>query len=129
MTNYYLTEMNTVELENCLLKFIFKQQLEPIIINGVTSKVISMMYNKGIDYYYSDLLATSVNVPIKFVDNIYCNNQSKFYKDSLSKLLGSVNDCTIAPEEAEKFEEEVNNILETKKKIHTNKNKKIRGAN
>lgn len=121
MTNYYLTEMNTVKLENCLLKFILKQHLEPLLINGVTSKVIAMMYNKGIDYYYSDLLASSVDVPIKFVDNIYCKNQSNLYHDPLSKLLGTVNNCSVAPEEAEVFEKEVSNILDTKKRIHTKK--------
>jgi len=121
MVNYYLTEMNTVKLENCLLKFILKQQLEPLLINGVTGKVISMMYDRGIDYYYSDLLASSVDVPIKFVDNIYCKNQSKLYEDSLSKLLQTVSNCSVTPEEAEVFEKEVNNILDTKKRIHTKK--------
>lgn len=124
MTNYYLTEMNTVKLENCLLKFILNQQLEQILINGVTSKIISMMYDKNIDYYYSDLLASAVNVPIKFVDNIYSNNQSQYYRNPLSKLLKSVTNCSITPEEAKRFENEVNTILETKKKIHTKKNNK-----
>lgn len=119
MANYYLTEMNTVKLENCLLQFIYKEHLTPLLVNGVTSKVIAMMYDKGIDYYYSDLLASAVNVPIKFVDNIYCKNQSKLYTDPLSKLLQTVSNCSVTPEEAKQFEKEVNVILETKKKIHT----------
>ena len=116
---YYLTEMNILKLENCLYRFIYNQDIEPVLVNGIITKIVSIMYDKGIDYYYSDLIATSVNVPIKFVDSIYCYNQNKYYKDSLSTLLGSVNNCNIAPEEAEKLEHEVKEILETKKKIHT----------
>lgn len=121
MANYYLTEMNSLKLENTLLKFILKQHLEPLLVNGVTAKVISMMYTKNIDYYYSDLLATAVGVNIKFVDSIYLNNQSKYYEDSLVNLLGSVNNSSVEPDEAKKFETEVNTILETKKRIHTKK--------
>ena len=120
MANYYLTEMNTTRLENCLLKFIYNQQLTSKLVNGVTTKIVAMMYNKGIDYYYSDKIATAVNVPIKFVDNIYVYNQSQYYKDPLSKLL-SKTDYTGTPEEAKQLEKEVNNILETRKKIHTKK--------
>lgn len=121
MTNYYLTEMNSTKLENSLLKFIYKQQLNKPLINGVTTKIVAMMYNKKIDYYYSDLLATSVDVPIKFVDNIYLYNQSQYYEDPLSTLL-SKTDYNGTPEEAKQLEKEVYNILETRKKIHTNKN-------
>ncbi len=120
---YYLTEMNTVKLENCLLKFIFKEKLEPLLINGVVSKIVAMMYDNRIDYYYSDNIATAVNVPVKFVDNIYLRNQSKYYHDSLVKLLGSVKGCKVAPENIRKFEHEISKILETKKKINTKKNK------
>lgn len=120
MANYYLTEMNTIKLENCLLKFIFKQHLEPLLINGVTSKVISMMYEKGIDYYYSDLLASSVNVPIKLVDNIYLNNQSQYYKNPLHELLTRTN-YNGTQEDARTFEYEINQVLKTKKKIHTHR--------
>ena len=124
MVNYYLTEMNTVKLENCLLQFIYKEHLTPLLVNGVTCKVIAMMYNKRIDYYYSDLLASSVNVPIKFVDNIYCKNQSKLYQDHLSTLLQTVSNCSVPPENAEVFEKEINNILDTKKRIHTKNSSK-----
>lgn len=111
--------MNTLKLENTLLKFILNQNLEHIIINGVTTKVISMMYCKGIDYYYSDLLATAVGVDVRFVDSIYLYNQSKYYKASLVKLLENVTDSEVEPKAAETFEKEVNNILETRKRIHT----------
>ena len=123
MVNYYLTEMNTTKLENRLLKFIYKQQLNSMLVNGVTTKIVAMMYNKGIDYYYSDVLASAVDVPIKFVDGIYCNNQSQYYNDPLSKLL-SKTDYKGTPDEAKAFEKEINNILETRKKIHTKKNNK-----
>ena len=130
MATYYLTEMNSIKLENSLLKFILNEHLEPIIINGVVSKIISMMYNEGIDYFYSDNLASSANVPVKFVDNIYLHNQSKYYNDSLITLLGTVKDCTIAPNHVQNFEHEVSQILETKKKINTKKNnfKKTNGG-
>lgn len=120
MTNYYLTEMNTTKLENILLKFIFKQQLNRPLVNGVTTKIIAMMYNNDIDYYYSDLLATAVDVPIKFVDNIYCNNQSQYYKEPLNQLL-TLTDYKGTSEEARTLEYEVNQVLKTKKKIHTKK--------
>ena len=120
MNNYYLTEMNTLKLENTLLQFIYKEHLTPLLVNGVTSKIIAMMYNKGIDYYYSDELATSLNVPIKFVDNIYCNNQSKYYDEKLSTLLKAT-EYKGTPERANKLERDINNILETRKKIHTKK--------
>lgn len=121
MVNYYLTEMNTVKLENCLLQFIYKEHLTPLLVNGVTSKVIAMMYNKGIDYYYSDNIATNLNVPIKFVDNIYLKDQGKYYNKKLSLLLENT-DYTGTPETANQFEEEIKKILETRKKIHTTKN-------
>lgn len=121
MVNYYLTEMNTVKLENCILQFIYKEHLTPLLVNGVTSKVIAMMYNKGIDYYYSDTIATNLDVPIKFVDNIYLKDQGKYYNKKLSLLLENT-DYTGTPETANQFEEEIKKILETRKKIHTTKN-------
>ena len=121
MVNYYLTEMNTVKLENCLLQFIYKEHLTPLLVNGVTSKVIAMMYSKGIDYYYSDNIATNLGVPIKFVDNIYLKDQGKYYNKKLSLLLENT-DYTGTPETANQFEEEIKKILETRKKIHTTKN-------
>lgn len=120
MVNYYLTEMNTVKLENCLLQFIYREHLTPLLVNGVTSKVIAMMYNKGIDYYYSDNIATNLNVPIKFVDNIYLKDQGKYYNKKLSHLLKNT-DYTGTPEEANQFEEEVKKILDTRKRIHITK--------
>lgn len=123
MSTYYLTEMNTVKLENCLLRFIFQNNLEQVLINGVVSKIVSLMFNNNIDYYYSDNLATAVNVPIRFVDNIYLHNQSKYYHDPLAILLGKVESCNIAPETSEIFEHEVQKILNTKKRINTKKNK------
>lgn len=123
MNTYYLTEMNTIKLENCLLRFIFQNNMDPVLVNGVVSKLVSLMYNNNIDYYYSDTIATAVNVPVKFVDNIYLHNQSKYYNDSLATLLGNVEGCNIAPESAEFFEHEVTKILETKKRINTKKNK------
>lgn len=122
MTNYYLTEMNTTKLENILLKFIYKQQLNKPLVNGVTTKIVAMMYNNNIDYYYSDLVASAVDVPIKFVDNIYLNNQSQYYEDPLTELLKRTN-YTGTPEDARTFEHEVNKVLQTKKKIHLNKRK------
>lgn len=119
---YYLTEMNTIKLENCLLKFILHEHLEPLLVNGVTSKIVAMMYNNNIDYYYSDTIASSVNVPIKFVDNIYLHNQSKYYNDSLVQLLektgysGDLKQVTL-------LESNINKILQTKKKINTKKNR------
>ena len=118
---FYLTEMNILKLENCLYRFILNQDLEPLLINGITTKIVSMMYDRGIDYYYSDLLATSVNVPIKLVDNIYIYNQSQYYKDPLSTLL-SKTEYKGTPEQAKQLEKEVCTILETRKKIHTKNN-------
>ena len=117
MATYYLTEMNNIKLENKLLKFIYTQKLTSRLVNGVTIKIVTMMYNSNIDYYYSDLLATAVNVPIKFVDNIYLTQQGKYYEKSLSELLQQT-EYKGTPEEANLLEKEVNNILETKKKIH-----------
>lgn len=122
MTNYYLTEMNCIKLENCVLQFIYKEHLTQTLVNGITTKIISIMYNKNIDYYYSDQLATNLDVPIKFVDNIYLRDQSKYYQKNLSTLLSNT-EYKGTPEEANKLEETVNTILETRKRIHT-KNKK-----
>ena len=127
MANFYLTEMNNIKLENTLLQFIYKQKLNNKLVNGVTIKVIAMMYNNRIDYYYSDLLATALDVPIKFVDNIYLRNQSKYYNKPLQELLLST-EYKGTPEEANKLEEDVNNILETKKKIHYNTPLKLNGS-
>lgn len=120
MTNYYLTEMNTTKLENILLKFIFKQQLNKPLVNGVTTKIVAMMFNNDIDYYYSDLIASSVDVPIKFVDNIYMNNQSQYYNEPLPELLTRT-DYKGTQEEARTLEYEVKQVLKTKKKIHTHR--------
>ena len=122
MVLYYLTEMNQIKLENILLKFIFKEKLSQTLINGIVIKTVTLMYNKHIDYYYSDNLATALNVPIKFVDNIYLRDQSKYYQKNLSTLLSNT-EYKGTPEEANKLEETVNTILETRKRIHT-KNKK-----
>lgn len=120
MTNYYLTEMNTTKLENILLKFIFKQQLNKPLVNGVTTKIVAMMFNNDIDYYYSDLIASSVDVPIKFVDNIYTNNQSQYYNEPLPELLTRT-DYKGTQEDARTLEYEVKQVLKTKKKIHTHR--------
>lgn len=109
--------MNTIKLENTLLQFIYKNGLTSKLVNGVTIKIIAMMYNNRIDYYYSDLLATALDVPIKFVDNIYLRNQSKYYNKPLQELLLKT-EYKGTPEEANKLEEDVKHILKTKKKIH-----------
>lgn len=124
MVLYYLTEMNQIKLENILLKFIFKEKLSQTLINGIVIKTVALMYNKHIDYYYSDNLATALNVPIKFVDNIYLRNQSKYYNNSLSELLKEVKGVNISDIESNKLEQNINTILNTKKKIHTKKPKR-----
>lgn len=124
MVLYYLTEMNQIKLENTLFKFIFKEKLSQTLINGIVIKTVSLMYNKHIDYYYSDNLATALNVPIKFVDNIYLKNQSKYYNNSLSELLKGVKGVNISDTASNKLEQNINTILNTKKKIHTKKPKR-----
>lgn len=117
---YYLTEMNTLKLENTLLQFIYKTKLNSKLVNGVTTKIIAIMHKNKIDYFYSDLLATNLNVPINFVDKIYLKNQSQYYEDPLSKLLTNT-DYQGTPEDATQLEEDVTEILKTKKRIHYTK--------
>ena len=90
MTNYYLTEMNVLQLENTLLKFILHNQVDPKLTNGIIGKVAAMMYNKNIDYYYADTVATMLEVPIHHIDNIYLNGYNKCYKQPLKQLLQKV---------------------------------------
>ena len=115
--------MNLLKLENALLQFALKHQLHQILVNGITAKISAIMYNQEIDYYYSDAIATALDVPIKLIDNIYCNNQAKYYNKSLCDLLEQT-DYQGTKTDAKKLEQEVIQILKTKKRIHTKKCKK-----
>ena len=119
MKCYYLTEMNTIKLENVLLKFIHHQHLKPILINGVIAKISAMMYNMNIDYYYADELATATDTDIKFVNNVYINGYQ--YKETLSTLLSNCKEYQGASEDAVKLEDDIKKILETKKPIRLKK--------
>jgi len=71
MRLYYLTEMNLLRLENTILKFIHNNHIEQRLTNGIIGKIAAMMYQKKIDYYYPDYLATTLNVDIKHVNTVY----------------------------------------------------------
>lgn len=116
---YYLTEMNTLKLENVILKFIHHQQLKPLLINGIVAKVSAMMYNLNIDYYYADEIATATDTDIKFVNNVYIHGYK--YTESLSNLLSNCKEYQGASADAEKLENDINKILETKRRIRLKK--------
>ena len=45
------------------------------------------MYQKKIDYYYPDYLATTLNVDIKHVDTVYLYGHDNIYNKTLETLL------------------------------------------
>ena len=119
--NYYLTEMNLLQLENELLHFTLHHHIEQKLLNGIITKVTSMMYNQHIDYYYPDAVATILEVPIKHIDNVYLHAHYKYYNQSLHSLLQTVNAPTTIIETAPELEKRVQHILQTKKPIKTKK--------
>ncbi len=121
MINYYLTEMNTLQLENTLLKFMLHHQVTQPLKNGIIGKVATMMYNKHIDYYYADTLATILEVPIKHIDNIYLNGYNKCYNQPLQQLLEQVEAPPEMVENAQQLEQVVTQILKSRKPIKTRK--------
>lgn len=126
MILYYLTEMNLLKLENKILKFILNNNLEKQLQNGIILKISEMMYNRNIDYYYPDHIATTLNVDIKHVDQIYIHGHKDIYKKPLEKLL---RECKIYHgelNEASKLETEIQEILKTKKPIQKKKIRKQR---
>lgn len=121
MILYYLTEMNLLKIENKILKFIINNNIEKQLQNGIISKISEMMYNKQIDYYYPDYLATTLKVDIKHVNQVYIHGHNNIYKKPLEKLLKECNIYKGELKEAKKLEKEIQQILETKKPIQTKK--------
>lgn len=113
--NYYLTQLNTLKLENTVLHFLLHNQATPILTNGIVGKIATMMYNKHIDYYYADTLATNLNVPIHHIDNIYLNGYSKCYAKPLNQLLQKAAAPPQLIQKAPQLEHEINMILQTRK--------------
>ena len=121
MRLYYLTEMNMLKLENTILKFIHNNHIEQKLTNGIIGKITAMMYQKRIDYYYPDTIATTLNVDIKHVDTVYLYGHSNIYDKTLETLL---KECKLYHgnlEEARKLENDINKILQTKKPIKCKK--------
>lgn len=117
MKLYYLTEMNMLKLENMILKFIHNNHIQQTLTNGIIGKITAMMYNKKIDYYYPDTLATTLNVDIKHVDTVYLYGHADIYDKTLKTLL---DECELYKgnlKEVQKLEVGINQILETKKPI------------
>ena len=112
---YYLTEMNTLKLENVLLKFIHHQKIDPILTNGIVAKISAMLYDNYIDYYYADAIATAADTDIKFVDNVYLKGYH--YNKPLAALLTECKIYKGSPADAKAFEEDIKNIIETKRII------------
>lgn len=113
--------MNLLKIENKILKFIINNNIEKQLQNGIISKISEMMYNKQIDYYYPDYLATTLKVDIKHVNQVYIHGHNNIYKKPLEKLLKECNIYKGELKEAKKLEKEIQQILETKKPIQTKK--------
>lgn len=128
MTNYYLTEMTILKLENLLMKFIIDNRIPPKLVNGIVEKTASIMYQEHIDYYYIDEVATTMNVPIKQIDNIYLHGYHQYYQKPLSEMMTTIKAPPNLVEDSQKLEENIHEILKTRrpirtKKINYNKNK------
>lgn len=121
MRLYYLTEMNLLRLENAILKFIHNNHIEQTLTNGIIGKIAAMMYQKKIDYYYPDYLATTLNVDIKHVNTVYLYGHDNIYNKKLETLLGECELYTGSLTEANQLEEDINKILLTKKPIKCKK--------
>ena len=121
MRLYYLTEMNLLKLENTILKFIHNNHIEQRLTNGIRGKIAAMMYQKRIDYYYPDTIATTLNVDIKHVDIVYLYGHVNFYDKTLETLLKECKLYNGNLEEAQKLENDINKILLTKKPIRCKK--------
>jgi len=121
MRLYYLTEMNLLKLENVILKFIHNNHIEQRLTNGIIGKIAAMMYQKKIDYYYPDYLATTLNVDIKHVDIVYLYGHDNFYDKTLETLLSECDLYNGNLNEANKLEDDINKILQTKKPIKCKK--------
>ena len=121
MRLYYLTEMNLLRLENTILKFIHNNHIEQTLTNGIIGKISAMMYQKKIDYYYPDYLATTLNVDIKHVNTVYLYGHDNIYNKKLETLLGECELYTGSLTEANQLEDEINKILHTKKPIKCKK--------
>lgn len=113
--------MNTLKLENVLLRFIHTQQLNQKLINGIISKVSQMMYKHHIDYYYADSIATATATNIKFVDNIYIKGYKNLNNKTLPVLLKECGIYEGTLSEANQLEHDVYEILKTKRPINTRK--------
>lgn len=121
MTNYYLTDMNLLQLENTLMQFLLHNQVDHTLTTGIMTKIATMMYNKQIDYYYADAVATILEVPIKHIDNIYLNGYNKYYNKPLHELLATTNAPATIVEDSQQLEENVQQILQTRRPIKTKK--------
>ena len=121
MKLYYLTEMNLLKLENIILKFIHNNHIEQTLTNGIIGKIAAMMYQKKIDYYYPDYLATTLNVDIKHVDTVYLYRHDNIYNKTLETLLRECELYKGSLNEANQLENEINKILLTKKPIRCKK--------
>jgi len=121
MRLYYLTEMNLLRLENTILKFIHNNHIEQTLTNGIIGKIAAMMYQKKIDYYYPDYLATTLKVDIKHVDTVYLYGHDNLYDKTLETLLSECDLYNGNLNEANKLEDDINKILQTKKPIKCKK--------
>lgn len=121
MILYYLTEMNLLKLENLILKFIRNNHIEQTLTNGIIGKIAAMMYQKRIDYYYPDYLATTLNVDIKHVDTVYLYGRDNMYEKTLETLLRECELYNGNLTEANQLEKEITKILLTKKPIRCKK--------
>lgn len=82
------------------------------------------MYKAGIDYYYSDRLATATNTPINILDNIYNNKYNQVYEPPLTELLKENPDYTGTPTNIITLEEKINTILKTRKPFNPHRKKR-----
>lgn len=121
MRLYYLTEMNLLRLENIILKFIHNNRIEQTLTNGIIGKIAAMMYQKKIDYYYPDYLATTLNVDIKHVDTVYLYGHDNIYNKTLETLLKECELYNGSLTEASQLENDINKILQSKKPIKCKK--------
>ena len=113
--------MNLLKLENVILKFIHNNHIEQRLTNGIIGKIAAMMYQKKIDYYYPDYLATTLNVDIKHVDIVSLYGHDNFYDKTLETLLSECDLYNGNLNEANKLEDDINKILQTKKPIKCKK--------
>jgi len=127
MIFYYLTEMNLIKLENTIMRFIINNNVNQQLRNGLVTKLSQLMYDKHIDYYYPDYIATSLNVDIRHVDQVYLYGHANLYQKPLCQLL---NNCQLYDgdiKDADKLEQDIRLILERRKPILVKKYKKQAG--